>query len=87
MSKINLYKGDYLESVCHNNNCEFYIVWDYGQGDRYSCAKIGMSHNVIDIPDDCQFIEFVEDTVIEKGLMSKIKFMTSKITQKYLSKL
>lgn len=65
---IDLYKGDCLEEICKKNDCEFLIKWDYGQGACYSCRKIGESHNVVDIPDDCQFMEFVEDiVVVEKG--------------------
>ena len=71
MSKIELHKGDCLEDICRKNSCEFFIVWDYGSGECYSCKKIGESHNVIDIPDDCEFMEFLEDTVVEKGLVNE----------------
>jgi len=71
MSKIDLYKGDRLERIWEKNRCEFFIVWDYGQGMCYSCTKIGESHNVIDIPNDCEFMEFIEDTVVEKGLFDE----------------
>lgn len=68
MNKIHLYKGDCLESICAKNNCEFFIAWSYDIYPCYSCKKIGESHNVVDIPDDCEFMEFIEDTVVEKGL-------------------
>ena len=42
--------------ICEGTKCEFYVVWDYGYADCYSCTKIGQSHNVLNYPEDCPHI-------------------------------
>ncbi len=45
------------EHICEGTKCEFYIVWDFGYQDCYSCTKIGQSYNVNQYPSDCPHIE------------------------------
>ncbi len=53
-----------LEHICEGTKCEFYIVWDYGHGDCYSCLKIGQSHNVDYYPSDCPYIELMRKEIL-----------------------
>ena len=43
--------------ICEGTGCEFYMVWDFGYQDCYSCTKIGESHYVNVYPSDCPFID------------------------------
>lgn len=43
------------EHICEGTGCGFYIVWDFGEGDCYSCGKIGESYHVTVYPEDCPY--------------------------------
>ncbi len=43
------------EHICSGTGCEFYVVWDFGEGDCFSCRKIGQSYCVTEYPQDCSF--------------------------------
>ena len=45
------------EHICEGTGCKFYVVWDFGYADYYSCTKIGESYHVDKYPSDCPFIE------------------------------
>ena len=45
------------EHICEGTKCKFYVVWDFGYQDCYSCTKIGQSYNVNEYPEDCPFID------------------------------
>jgi len=48
-------------SVCRESGCDHYIEWEF---DHFwscsSCTKIGQSHDINQIPDDCDFKERLE---------------------------
>ena len=45
------------EHICSGTGCKYFVVWDIGYGDFYSCKKIGQSYHVDIIPDDCPFMD------------------------------
>jgi len=50
---------------CRLSECDEFIVWDFGEGDCYSCKKVGQSHIIDTVPADCnkltEILEWLDD--------------------------
>lgn len=60
--------------ICDKNNCEFYVVWDFGYEDCFSCTKIGQSYGVYSYPSDCPSIhEMIKEDPNKVNMISQGK--------------
>ena len=61
------------DHICSGTGCKFFVIWDFGQADCYSCVKIGESYNVTQYPGDCPF----KSAMIEYEIEEKQKLTNS----------
>lgn len=42
---------------CRASGCEEFIAWDFGEGNCYSCKKVGQSYAVATVPLSCNKLD------------------------------
>jgi len=48
---------------CESKNCPEYIEWSFGHGRCVSCKKMGQSYDILEYPEDCNFIDEIKTCV------------------------